>query len=350
MRVLPLTRLIILAVLITTTLFSCKGEKEEFTTEALADYMPLTIGKYITYRLDSMVFTSFGRNTEIHKYQVKHVIDSKFTDIEGHTSYRINTFYRDSVNISSWTAAQPWITGKAYYITPLEDQIEVMDQNLFRIIKLHLPFREGYTWKGNRYLARQPYLAFYNFSNDDNMGTWDYTYAPFLPVFSYRGVSYSNVWHVDETDEKTLVDTIKVSSNQVTIPANKTSAWINGNSTAEITVTATPLANGIELRLYNYSNNAIKLGSITTPAGFSRNYEYINGKWDFGTNGNGVHKDTVFTETPYGSKNYAAEKYSKTIGLVYQEHELWEYQPNTGGSGGPYKIGFGITQWMIDHN
>ena len=24
--------------------------------------------------------------------------------------------------------------------------------------------------------------------------------------------------------------------------------------------------------------------------------------------------------------------------------------PNTGGSGGPYKTGFGITMWMIDHN
>ncbi len=31
-------------------------------------------------------------------------------------------------------------------------------------------------------------------------------------------------------------------------------------------------------------------------------------------------------------------------------YEMWEYQPNTGGSGGPYKTGFGITMWMIDHN
>ncbi|HEY9663211.1 MAG TPA: hypothetical protein V6C65_32600, partial [Allocoleopsis sp.] len=52
----------------------------------------------------------------------------------------------------------------------------------------------------------------------------------------------------------------------------------------------------------------------------------------------------------YGSKSRSVEKYAKAIGLVYREYELWEYQPNTGGTGGPYKTGFGITMWMIDHN
>jgi hypothetical protein len=263
MRVLPLPRLTILAVLITTTLFSCTDKKEEFTTEALADYMPLAVGKYITYRVDSMVFTAFGRATEIHKYQVKHIIDATITDLEGHTSYRVNTFIRDSVNTSSWSATQPWINSKVYYITPLADQIEVIEENNFRVIKLHLPFNEGFNWKGNRYLASQPYLPFYNFSNDDNMGTWEFTYDNFASIFSYRGINYSNVWTVEEVDEET---------NLPIIP------------------------------------------------------------------------------TVYGAKTRSVEKYSKTIGLVYRQHELWEYQPNTGGSGGPYKIGFGITQWMIDHN
>ncbi|MEO7394397.1 MAG: hypothetical protein ABIU11_05595, partial [Chitinophagaceae bacterium] len=86
--------------------FSC-SEKEEFITESLNDYIPLSTGKFITYRVDSMVFTSFGRITEIHKYQVKHVIDAKITDNEGRQSFRIIKYLRDSVNTSSWTASQP---------------------------------------------------------------------------------------------------------------------------------------------------------------------------------------------------------------------------------------------------
>jgi hypothetical protein len=58
----------------------------------------------------------------------------------------------------------------------------------------------------------------------------------------------------------------------------------------------------------------------------------------------------ITVPTAYAAKTRAVEKYSKTIGLVYKEYEMWEYQPNPGGSGGPYKTGFGIKMWMIDHN
>jgi hypothetical protein len=37
---------------------SCEKETEEFKTEAITDYLPLAVGKYITYRLDSTVFTN----------------------------------------------------------------------------------------------------------------------------------------------------------------------------------------------------------------------------------------------------------------------------------------------------
>ena len=45
----------------------------------------------------------------------------------------------------------------------------------------------------------------------------------------------------------------------------------------------------------------------------------------------------------------SVEKYSKTIGLIYRQFILWEYQPNPSGPD-PYNTGFGVTMWMIDHN
>ena len=256
MKILSSPRIIILA-FATSLFFSC-NEKDEFTSEALADYMPLVAGKYITYRIDSMVFyTNYGRSTEIHKYQVKHQVDALITDNLGRPAYRVYRFLRDSAG------TEPWQPAGTYYITPLGDQIEISEDNL-RFIKLHLPIKDGFTWKGNRYLPTDPYGSLYNFSNDDNMEDWDFYYDGQPSSFSYRGINYSNVNSIEEVDESFNVP-------------------------------------------------------ITSPGS-------------------------------YAARSRSVEKYSKSIGLVYREYELWEYQPNTGGSGGPYKTGFGITMWMIDHN
>lgn len=256
MRLISIIRLLLL-VGSAAILFSCKDQKAEFTTEQLKDYLPLTTGKFITYRLDSMVFTNFGRTTEIHRYQVKNIIDAQITDNLGRPAYRIFRFINDSLGLG------PWKPNGSYMVTLLTNQAELSEDNL-RVIKLHMPFIKDFTWKGNRYLATNPYDPAYTFSNDDNMEDWDFFYYDLGNSFSYRGINYSNVTSVEESDET-----------------------------------------------YNIP---------------------------------------VVDANAYAARSRALEKYSKNIGLVYREYELWEYQPNTGGTGGPYKTGFGITMWMIDHN
>ncbi|HMK25263.1 MAG TPA: hypothetical protein VK483_04470 [Chitinophagaceae bacterium] len=256
MRPQSLTRFSLLAVII-FALFSC-NEKEEYNTDKLSDYIVLTPGKYITYRIDSMVFTNFGRTTEIHRYQVKHVIDAQVPDNLGRPSYRVYVYIRDSAGLQPWQPA-----GNTYFITPLADQMELIENNL-RFIKMHLPIKDAFSWRGNTYLPTDPYGSVYNFSNDNDMVDWDFHYDGNPSSFSYRGMNYADVLTVEEAD------------NSFNIPI-------------------TPSAS-------------------------------------------------------YAARSRAVEKYSKNIGLVYREYELWEYQQNTGNPAGPYKIGFGITMWMIDHN
>ncbi len=256
MRIHTITRTSFLAIISSLFLFSC-DEKEEFVTEKLEDYMPLVAGKYITYRLDSMVFTNFGRTIETHRYQVKHQVDGLITDNLGRPSYRVYRYLRDSLGTTPW---QPVGT---FFVTVLPDQAELIEDN-FRYIKLHLPIRDGYTWKGNSYLPADAYVTKYNFSNDDDMYKWDFSYDNFAPTFSYRGINYANVYTVEQIDEA--------------------------------------------------------LHLPVTPA------------------------------TLIAAKSRAVEKYSKTIGMIYREFELWEYQSISGGSGGGFYTGFGIKMWMIDHN
>jgi len=239
------------------SLFSCSKKTEEFVTEPLSDYMPLEVGKYITYRIDSLVFTNFQRDIETHSYQVKHMVDSEFKDNLGNTSYLIYRFLRNA------EGTDDWVSNGSYYITPFFDRIEVVENNL-RFVKLHAPVKEGDSWKGNKYLGTDPYYSFgYNFGNDDNMKNWEYRYDIFEPTFSYNGENYTDVYTVEEED-------------------------------------------------------ALKNVPITDPAFIA-------------------------------FKTRAVEKYAKNVGLIYRQHELWEYQPNTTGPD-PYYIGFGVTMWMVDHN
>lgn len=237
-------------------LFSC-NEKEELVTDQISDYVPLAAGKYITYRLDSLVFTNFGRNIEVHKYQVKHQVDALITDNLGRPSYRIFRFVRDSAG------TQPWQANGSYFITVLSDQLEMIDDNL-RIIKMHLPVKDGFSWKGNRYLPADPYGPLFNFNNDDAMADWDFYFDGNASTFSYQGNNYTDVVSVEQVDE------------EFNIP-------------------------------------------IVNPGA-------------------------------YASRSRVVDKYAKGIGLVYKVLELWEHQPNEGNPAGPYKTGFGITMWMIDHN
>ena len=240
-----------LAIILAFSLYSCNKKTEEYISDSLTDYMPLAVGKFIIYRLDSTVFTQFGRTTEIHKYQVKHQVDALITDNLGRPAYRVFRYIRDSAGL------QAWLPNGSYAITILDNKVEVTDDNL-RVIKLQLPFRDAFSWKGNRYLPSDPYGSMFNFSNDDNMADWDFVYAG-PSSFTYRSINYSDVYSVEQIDESFNVP-------------------------------------------------------ITAPGS-------------------------------YAALTRSVDRYSKGIGLIFRQFEMWEYQPNTTS-----KTGFGITMWMTSHN
>jgi len=253
--------------------FSCTKTTEVFQTDALEDYIPQVAGKYITYRIDSTVFTGFGSNTEIHSYQVKHVIESQITDNLGRPSYRVFRYLRDTAG------TQPWVPGGSYFITPLSNQVEVTEDNL-RFIKLHAPIRQDYKWKGNSYLSFEPYSSVYSFNNDDAMDTWEYNYKNVNDIFNYKQQNLSNVLDIIQIDERTPLDTINVISNKATIPKNSEAAWLRGNATDTVIITANTPDNGHEdLTIYNRSNQYVSLNKIKIPPGYALSFHYDGNKW-----------------------------------------------------------------------
>jgi hypothetical protein len=235
---------------------SCEKETEEVIMEDTSEYQPLSVGKFITYRLDSTVFVNFGRDEEIRSFEEKHVVDAEVLDALGRPAFRIFRFTRDTAGL------EPWKTAGTYFITISSNTVEVTENNL-RSLRLADPLKLDFEWKGNRYLPTEPFAGKYNFSNDDYMYDWDFTYESTEESLQLKNHLVENVVSIKHVDE-----------------------------------------------------------SINVP---------------------------ISTPTAYASINYAVDKYAKGIGLVYQELEMWEYQPNPGGPSG-YKTGFGVKRSMIDHN
>ena len=73
---------------------SCKKEKANFNSESINDYFPLQVGKYITYRLDSTLFVSFGDRDTVVSYQAQDRVDAQVTDNLGRPAYRIIRYIR----------------------------------------------------------------------------------------------------------------------------------------------------------------------------------------------------------------------------------------------------------------
>lgn len=183
-----------ISILASVLLFGCDSKTEELQTEKISDYEPLVVGKYITYRLDSTIFNNFGTVTVTKYFQEKHIVDAQIVDALGRPSYRILRFTRDTAGTQAWAPAG------TYFITPLNNTMEVIENNL-RFIKLNLPIKEGNTWKGNRYLPDDAYSSLYTFNNDFGMDAWDYTYSSTGGTEAYKGQTYHDVLTVDGIDE-----------------------------------------------------------------------------------------------------------------------------------------------------
>lgn len=253
--------------------FGCDKKTEELTSAPLSDYFPLQVGKYTTYRLDSTVFTNFGSVTEIHSYQEKHIVDAQITDALGRNSYRILRFIRDTMGL------QPWRPAGSYFITPLDKQIEVIENNL-RIVKMHLPIKRDFSWKGNMYLNFKPFGSLYNFSNDIDMSEWDFSYESLTDTVTYQQQKITGVVRILQVDQRNKMDTVDVAANRASIPQDVESVWLRGNATDTIILnTINPTSGHEYITIFNRTNFYASLNKILIPPGTSLQFQYYNGKW-----------------------------------------------------------------------
>jgi hypothetical protein len=205
--------LIIVAVLLVT--IGCKKTITYSMAPLTNYYMPLQVGKYITYRLDSLNFYFYGQLDTLTSYLAKDSVEEAITDNQGRPSWLVVRYLSDT------TGTLPWTPTMTYMVTYLGNTLQVVENNL-RFIKLTEPLTIGFNWTGNTYLPYAPYQDLFDFSDDANLslGLWNYTYQSVNTPYQAGNKTY------DSTVSVLLVnDSVNVPLVDPTTFASRTYWW-----------------------------------------------------------------------------------------------------------------------------
>jgi hypothetical protein len=167
---------------------SCKKSTEDFQTSSIQEYAPYSVGKFITYKLDSLVYVNFGASSQIRSYEVKYLVESKLPDTSNGTSFRILRYIRKNAANSF----NPDATFEAIY---KNNSLEFVENNQ-RFIKLKQPIRNGYSWKGNSYIDTYSLTSEVRY-----LDGWDYTYDSVGVAAMIGAFSLDNTIKVIQRDE-----------------------------------------------------------------------------------------------------------------------------------------------------
>jgi len=162
--------------------------------------MPLQVGKYVTYRMDSLTFYYYGQNDTITSYLAKDSVEGFSTDNLGRQAWRVVRYLNDTSGMGPWTPTE------TYEVTPTTTSVEVLENNL-RFVKLVSPINEGNNWNGNSYLPKDPYHALFLFSFTDNINpsTWSFTYQQVNKPYTVKNKSYDSTLTVLEVSDSSNV-------------------------------------------------------------------------------------------------------------------------------------------------
>jgi hypothetical protein len=174
----------VIILLVVAGVSSCK-KTEELKTPTINDYYPLAVGKSITYNLDSSIFINFGQKDTVVHYQAQDVVDAQVTDNVGRPAFRVIRSLRR-------TPSDAWQINSSYLVVPTQASLEVVEDNN-RFIKLRLPVRDGFSWKGNSYVNTSDDLSF--------MDNWDYTYDSTNVPLTLGSLSFDSTLKVAQHDE-----------------------------------------------------------------------------------------------------------------------------------------------------
>lgn len=168
---------------------SCKKDRVIVNTnggDLYQSFLPLEIGKYIIYDIDSSIWDDNKCLRYKNKSQQEYLVADTFRDNQKRLSYVINIRSRANENAA-------FVVNDVVYYTPGAEHMEYVEKNL-RFMRLVNPVIEGTQWSGNKLIP----------SEDQDYGylkNWKYTYLDVLKPFNNGAINFEKTITVSETDQ-----------------------------------------------------------------------------------------------------------------------------------------------------
>lgn len=148
-------------------LSACTSKNDDLTVNYGYNYFPTDSSHYITYQIDSVVYSKFrtqGKDTI--SVQLKQVWGEPYTDNEGRHGNLMYRYVRYDNDNTPWHLITPTV----WYATTTQYRAETMEGAL-RFINLAFPVQQGYTWNGNTFINAEPNTDLDYYKN------WNYEYT-----------------------------------------------------------------------------------------------------------------------------------------------------------------------------
>ena len=179
----------------------CSSKVADYKLDPLTNWHPTTVGKFITYKVDSTIFINFGTAKVVRTGFVKDVFEQAVTDNLGRPSTRITRYFKRNLTDS-------WANANTFYatITDNGNTAEYIENNL-RYIRLKNPVRNDFSWLGNSFIIETN-----SSSNDlDYLRSWNYTYKNIDAPYTVNAVTIPQTITVQQANS-VIGDTLNPAS------------------------------------------------------------------------------------------------------------------------------------------
>lgn len=176
-------KLNIIMVIAIVLLAACEKKTDE-PVDMNYDYIPLTVGAYHVYQVDSVVWDDFFTPVKIDtfSYKVKEVISEKHDDNQDIAEYRVERFIKANDTM-------PWHINKVFTIKLKNTALlKTIDNQTF--VKFVFPVGNGVDWDGNAY---------------NSMDEQEYEFVDHGEDFSVETNNYLNTITVEQENLMTLI-------------------------------------------------------------------------------------------------------------------------------------------------
>src|SRR4051812_33418664 len=139
--------LLIVSLLIISTFYSCKKDKEQEVVDMGYSYFPDQAGNYTVYDIDSFYYNDFTDHIDTFKFQLKEKIESVFQDNENRPTLRLERYVRFYDKLKPYPTI-PWKLRNIWKANRTATTAEKVEENV-RFTKLTFPVSNKSPWNGN---------------------------------------------------------------------------------------------------------------------------------------------------------------------------------------------------------